>query len=372
MNLLLVTSVDAWTRSVATIHHYISAGRALGHNVSVYGEPDPDLPALPFTTDLRDVDLALFIIQVPSDFPDMPYLARVIDGVPREKRVALDLWGRFNDTIRLEHDFNHLEKLDGHLGWEWEDVFRAISDTILQPTQAPLRTEVRSFLFHAFEPAAVVKPYATAEEAATDWREAMGSEKRYGVMYVGSNWQRWEQVRRFLESYEPASLEIGRACLAGWDWANRPDWAVEKGIMGIDTDRNLLARLDVQVRDGVRFDEVVGLLSTARFAPIFHRPLFRHLGFVTNRTFETFYADTLPILMLPREFVEKTYGQAALALVPGDAIAAHLRDALARPEFYWDAVLKTRSHLARHHSYQVRFQELQALVGGQAEAGPAA
>ncbi len=74
--------------------------------------------------------------------------------------------------------------------------------------------------------------------------------------------------------------------------------------MGIDTDPALLARLDVEVRDGVRFDEVVGLLGKARFAPVFHRPLFRHLGFVTNRTFETFYADTLPVLMLPRDFVK--------------------------------------------------------------------
>ena len=84
------------------------------------------------------------------------------------------------------------------------------------------------------------------------------------------------------------------------------------GIMGIDTDPALLARLGVEVRDGVRFDEVVGLLGQARFAPVFHRPLFRHLGFVTNRTFETFYADSLPVLMLPRDFVAAIYGEAAL------------------------------------------------------------
>ena len=54
----------------------------------------------------------------------MPHLARVLDGIPREKRVVVDLWGRFNDTIRVDHDFNHLEKLDGHPGWEWEDAIR--------------------------------------------------------------------------------------------------------------------------------------------------------------------------------------------------------------------------------------------------------
>ena len=102
--------------------------------------------------------------------------------------------------------------------------------------------------------------------------------------------------------------------------------------MGIDTDPALLARLGVEARDGVRFDEVVGLLGQAKFAPVIHRPLFRHLGIVTNRTFETFYADSLPILLLPRDFVAAIYGEAALALVPGEDIAAHLDDALSRPE----------------------------------------
>ena len=169
MRLLLVTSVDPWVRSVATVHKFVAAGRALGHDIAVYGEPHPGLPTLPFTTDLDGVDLALFVVQVPSDFPDMPYLARLLDGIPRERRVVIDLWGRFNDTIRLEHDFNHLEKLDGHAGWEWEEGLRAISDTILQPTLSPLRRGVGSFLFHGFDPAAVVKPHRTAREAAAAW-----------------------------------------------------------------------------------------------------------------------------------------------------------------------------------------------------------
>ena len=216
--------------------------------------------------------------------------------------MVVDLWGRFNDTIRLDHDFNHLEKLDGHLGWEWEDAIQAVSGTILQPTLAPLRPNVRSFLFHGYDPGSVARPYETAREAAAAWSAAGPAEKPYGVMYVGSNWQRWDQVRRFLEQYGPARGEVGQACLVGWDWGQRPDWAVQKGIMGIDTDPALLAELDVEVRHGVRFDEVTGLLGKARFAPVFHRPLFRHLGFVTNRTFETFYADALPVLMLPARF----------------------------------------------------------------------
>jgi hypothetical protein len=371
MKLLIVNAVDPWTRSAATVHAYVSAGNKLGHDVLVYGDPNPELPSLPFTTDLDGVDLALFVVQVTWDFPDMPHLARLLDRIPRAQRVVVDLWGRFNDTVRVDHDFNHLEKLDGHPGLEWVEAFEAISDTVLQPTLAPLRSDVRSFLFHGFNPGSVDRPYADAEEAAVAWRAAGASEKPYGVMYVGSNWQRWDQVRRFLEQYGRARTEVGRVSLVGWDWGARPDWAVQNGIMGIDTDATLLADLGVEVGDGVRFDEVVRLLGKARFAPIFHRPLFRHLGFVTNRTFETFYADALPVLMLPRDFVAEICGPAALTLVPGEDVAAHMVDALKRPEVYWDAVLQTRAHLAANHSYARRFADLKHLVDGGSRSGDA-
>ena len=126
--------------------------RALGHDVALFGPPNPNLPALPYTTDLGGVDLALFVVQVPADFPQMPHLAHLIDTIPREKRAVVDLWGRYNETIFVDHDFNHLEKLDGHMGWEWEEAFRATSDIILQPTLKPLRTDAGSFLFHGFAP----------------------------------------------------------------------------------------------------------------------------------------------------------------------------------------------------------------------------
>jgi hypothetical protein len=92
---------------------------------------------------------------------------------------------------------------------------------------------------------------------------------------------------------------------------------------------------------------------------------------VTNRTFETFYADAIPVLMLPRDFVTAVYGPAALALVPGTDVGAYLTDALERPEPYWDVVLQTRSHLARHHSYAQRFKELGGLVEDRARSGAA-
>ncbi len=358
MKILFVTELNPWVRSVSTVHRYVAAGRRLGHEIVVYGEANPDLPQVPFTTDLSGVDFAVFAVHVPNDFPDMPCLARMLDGIPRQRRIVLDLWGRYNETIRLEHDFNHLEKIDGHPAWEWTEAMESVSDHILQPTLSPVRPTAKSFLFHGFDAEMVVKPYASAKEAAAAWQAG----KSYGAMYIGNNWHRWHQIRAFLETYGQVRDAAGKFALVGWDWGQRPNWAIETGLAGVDTDPDWLAQQGVEVHDGVRFDEVVGKLSTARFAPVFHRPVFKHLNLVTNRTFETFYADTLPVLMLPKAFVAAIYGEAALALVPSGSVADHMRKALSAPEPYWDAVLQTRMYLARNHSFDRRIGELEAVL----------
>jgi hypothetical protein len=365
MKVLLVVELDPWVRSVSTVHRYVAAGRRLGHDIVVYGEANAELPQLPFTTDLSGIDLALFIVQVPNDFPDMPYLARLLDGIPRERRVVLDIWGRYNETIRLDHDFNHLEKIDAHLEWEWVEAMDAVSDHVLQPTLSPVRLGAKPFLFHGFDPEMVAKPYASAKDAAAAWR----SGKSYGAMYVGNNWHRWHQLRAFLDEFAQVRDSAGKFCLTGWDWRQRPNWAIESGIAGVDTDPDYLEAQGVEVRDGVRFDEVISLLGTAKFAPVLHRPLFKYLNLVTNRTFETFCADTVPVLMLPHEFVSAIYGKAALALVPSASVADHLKKVLSDPEPYWDAVLQTRKHLAQNHSFERRIAEIEALLAERKPAG---
>lgn len=359
MKLLLVSKLDRSARAVSTLVKYIQVGKALGHEVAIFGEAVSDVPGVAYSLDVGGFDFALFIIYNPSDFPELPYLARLLDGMPKERRVIIDCWGRYNETIRLEHDFNHLERLDGHQGWEWVEGFQAVSDRILQPTLSPLRADVRPFLFHAYEPGAVARPHRSPHEAAQAWSNGA---KPYGVVYVGNNWQRWSQIRRFLEAVEPIRDKLGPICLAGWDWDRRPDWAVEHGLQGVDVDSALLKRLGVETRWAIPFNEVIEFVGQGRFCPIFHRPLFNHLGLVTNRTFETFCSDTIPLLMLSDELIEAIYGADARPLAPGADVAGRLADMIHHPDVYWEAVLKTRAHLATHHSYQRRFKELLAIL----------
>ena len=359
MNLLLVSKLARSARAINAIANYVAAAVRLGHQIAVFGERDAEFPDLRFSLDAGGFDFAIFIVYTPSDFPDLPYLANLLDGMPKSRRVIVDCTGRYNDTVRVEHDFNHLEKIDGHQSWEWIEAFQSIADRILQPTLTPRRADVGSFLFHAYDPSAVARPFRSAAEAARHWSEG---ERKYGAAYVGHNWQRWTQLRPFLEKAASVSPPLGTAALVGGDWQRRPDWAVQLGIKGCDVDPELLDRLGVERRDPIPYAEVRDFLGNARFSPIVHRPLFNSLGLVTNRTFETFVADTLPVVMLPRELAQSIYGPDVDRLVPDEDVAARLTDMVRDPEPYWEALLRVRAHLAEHHSYEQRLRELVALL----------
>jgi hypothetical protein len=362
MKLLIVSRLDRSARAISTIAGYARTGKALGHEVAVFGEQKSGPPGIPLTLSVKNYDFVIFVVYDAPDFPDLPYLAQLLDGVPKDRRVIIDCTGRYNETIRVEHDFNHLEKIDNHQGWEWVEGIQAVSNRVLQPTLAPLRPDVRPFLFHAFDPASVAHPYESAPAAVRGWSGVDGTPKPYGVAYVGHNWQRWTQIRRFFEAIEPLRDRVGPMCLAGWRWDERPEWAIERGVAGVDTDPAFLKKLGVETKPPIQYHEMIQFMGQARFCPVFHRPVFNHLGLVTVRTFETFCADTIPILMLPDNLVDAVYGPAGASLAPGDDVTGRLTELLDRPEDCWDAVLKTRAHLAQHHSYQQRFKELLAIL----------
>ena len=116
MNLLFVSKLDRFARAVNTITKYVEVGKALGHEIAVFGEQSSEFPSVPYSLDVKKFDFAIFVIYETQDFPDLPYLAYLLDDVPRERRIIVDCTGRYNETIQIEHDFNHLEKMDNHMG----------------------------------------------------------------------------------------------------------------------------------------------------------------------------------------------------------------------------------------------------------------
>src|SRR5262249_34916880 len=157
--------------------------------------------------------------------------------------------------------------MDGHQGWEWIEGFQAVSNRILQPALKPLRSDVCSFLWHGFDPGAVARHYASPVQAAQLW-SSNSKERPYGMIYVGHNWQRWSQMTRLSQVFEPLCPDIGPICLAGCDWDKRPEWAEQLGVLGANVEPELLKRVRVQTKPPIPFDEVISFTGQARFSPI--------------------------------------------------------------------------------------------------------
>jgi len=334
--------------SAQDIHNYAQVAKALGHEVVLYGPPNP-ASAFPYSLDVRPTDAVIFIFEFTTrlDYGEKMALLRLVGQVPRERRVVIDCDGKYNDALHVVGDTNHP---DAQASRSWIAVCDSLADKILQPTFHPLRPNVRPFFFHAYNP---------AWEVPLDFRA-----KAYGMVYVGNNWFRWRALRRVLEAVAPVRAQVGRLALVGQGWYSFTPWGGPATIeVAVYTEPEYLAGLGVEVRAPVRFDEVIAWMGQGVFSPVIYRPLFDQLQLVTCRTYETVAANTIPVFGQEAAFVAEVYGEEAVALVlPEEGATEQLREIVQRPEAYAGIVARMRQHLREKYAYEVRLRDLIQIV----------
>jgi hypothetical protein len=307
---------------------------------------------LTYSLDVESVDTVIFILEwlLYLHHGGPLNLVKLVSKVPKSRRIVIDCDGMYNDVVRIDGDYNHLDPAASR---RWIELCDGLSDKIYQPTLHPLRPNVGTFLFHAYDP---------IWEVPLDF-----CAKEYGMVYVGNNWFRWRALQRLLETIEPVREQVGRIALVGYSWDAMPYW-VESPLRetACYTDPVYLQRLDVEIMPPVPVEQVINSMSQGVFSPVLVRPLFNHLGLVTCRTFETPAANTIPLFNLDEEYVREIYGEQALELVLGPRAVDQILDVLLRPEHYAEIVRGIRHHLNEHHSYSVRLQELIEIVGNPA------
>ena len=348
MRLIFVHYVYEDRGSAQDLHNYAEIAKALGHEVVVYGPPDGK-SSFNYSLDIRSDDAVIFIFEWTTELQRGDHLdfARLVGKVPRERRVIIDCDGKYNDAISVVGDCNHA---DTAASQHWVDVCDSLSHKIYQPTFHPLRPNVRTFFFHAYNP---------AWEMPLDF-----SAKEYGMFYVGHNWFRWRPMHQVLKVVEPIRDQVGRIGMVGHGWASPPPWANATIIEdAYYSDPDYLRRLNIEVMPPILFDQVIESMGKGIFHPVVYRPLFNRLQLVTCRTFETFAASTIPLFGLDELYVHEIYGERALELVLGDERPHEkILDVLSRPEHYTEIVIEIRRHLAKRHSYAARLQELINIV----------
>jgi glycosyltransferase involved in cell wall biosynthesis len=348
MRLMFFYRVGEDVGSAQTIRNYAQVARALGHEIAVYGKPRPASP-VPYSLDVESADAVVFIFEfcLELHYAGFLNLVRLISKVPRERRIVIDDDGAYNDMIQVNGDYNHLSTADSRARTE---LFESISDKILQPTFHPVRPNVRTFLFHAYNPALEV-PLAFRT-------------KQNGMYYVGHNWFRWRALCRVLEAVRPIREHIGRIGIAGYGWEEPARW-IEPQLREVAcyTDPSYLAQFSVEFLGPVPVTQVVSSMSRGIFCPVLVRPLFNHLRLANPRLFETPAANTIPVFGLDPEYVREIYGDEATALVlPTIDPADKVLDIIERPDYYGTIVRHIRRRLAERHSYETRLQELIEIV----------
>jgi glycosyltransferase involved in cell wall biosynthesis len=334
--------------SAQDLYNYTHVARALGHEVVLYGPYGTPNSASPFTyaKDIGFADAVIFIFEFTTD-ADALDLVRLVSKVPRRRRVVIDCDGGYNDPISLVGDVNHPDEAASR---RWVEVCDSLSDKVYQPTYQPLRPNVGTFFFHAYNP---------AWEQPLDFRA-----KEYGMVYVGNNWFRWRAMERLLRALEPIRERVGRIGLVGHGWEPSDSWGDPTLIEdAFYTDPQYLRQLGIEVRPPVRFDQVVAWMGKGVFTPVIYRPLFDYLRLVTCRTFETPAANVIPLFTQDADWVREIYGDEAIELVvPDEQPQEKILDLVSRPERYEDIVRGMRRHLAEKYSYGAQLRELIAIV----------
>jgi hypothetical protein len=348
MRLMFVHWVLEDRGSAQDMHHYVEVAKDLGHEVALYGRPlGPS--AFNYSLDIASADAVIFLNEWTTEVQhgDRMDVVRLVAKVPRERRVVVDLDGKYNDVIKVVGDYNHADEAEGR---RWVEVCDSLTDKIYQATLHPLRPNVRPFLFHAYSP---------TWEVPLDF-----SAKAYGMYCVGNNWFRWRPMRRVLQAIEPVRREVGRIGLVGSGWNSPAPWT--SPTLSADayyTDPDYLEKMGVEVKPSIHFTQVIESMSKGVFMPVIYRPLFDHLRMVTCRTFETPAANTIPLFTQDPEFVEEIFGEEALDLtLPNERPHEKILGILQRPEHYAPLVKRLRRRLAEKHSYAARLHELIDVV----------
>src|SRR5712691_9387725 len=171
--------------SAQDILQYARVAKSLGHEVVMYA-PEEAGSTFQCSLDLESADAVIFVFEWNLYlFPGGDEkkrsghrdglmgighlnVVRLFSRIPRNRRVILDCDGMYNDSTHVCGDFNHL---DAEASRRRTELCDSLSDKIFQPTDRPLRSNVRPFLFHAYDPA---------------WERPLELDhKDYGMIYVG-------------------------------------------------------------------------------------------------------------------------------------------------------------------------------------------
>jgi len=350
VNILFVMKHRGNAGNTHAVANYMRVAPRYGHTVAMYGDPQPHLPHLKFSTDVRAFDRVAYLFE--SELYRIKPLREValLATIPKRHRLIFDMDGMYNPVIELDgYDSNHCSETERA---RWIEYYDSLADRVAKPTLAPPNNQrVRAMIFYGYDPILEVDP-------------ASAPPKQYDILHVGHNWWRWREVAgSLLPAFRQIRDQVGEIGFIGAWWDKPPEEGPAAGPEeAFRSDPEVFRQLRIRTEAAVVYTDVVRTMSAARINIFTQRPVLHHLKHLTLKWFEIFYADTVPLLMLDEDLAVAVYGEAARELVLPGRVAQKLLDALRRPDHYRGVVEDVRRHLAAHYSYDRRFEELVAAM----------
>ncbi|MBU1164784.1 hypothetical protein KKA15_04455 [Patescibacteria group bacterium] len=261
------------------------------------------------------------------------------DGkIPQNKTILVDNDGKYSPPIFCKNDSNH-NSLKEYLFWLF--IFERLSCKILQPSLGESLTNgVESFIFYGINDQA-----RTIEEV----------EKEYDLLYLGNNWHRWEDIKDLLLGISSIRRHVPKIGLIG-------NWWLSDFLEGYKeatwSDPALLEKQSVIVKSPPSYGQVEKTMSKGKMNPIFIRAILRKMKFVTPRMFETFLANTIPLLPDYFDYAIDLYGSEVMPLIMSNGVNNTVMSILDNYEQIQRLCQSIREKLIREHSYKIKLEQL--------------
>lgn len=303
---------------------YIKAGKLLGHDVRVseFGYIDETIrKIIPIAPRSWDVDI-LVIVYESYPFLSEVDLDQIRKHVPRSKILLID------------PDSNYLT-LEPYK--YWTKLYDSLSDKVLQPTLDKItKNNIYKFIYFGID----------------NNNQFNKVKKDFDLLYVGNNWYRWEDIYNLTNSISSIRSQLKKVAVMGNYWDGNKMKGYEKVT---NSDPDFFKVNNIKIIKPALYGRVETSMSRALINPIFVRPELNKLKLVTPRMFETFSADTVPVI--PEYFTHaiELYGDAVKELIlSNEKILMILHDY----KKYLNISKSIRNKLIVEHSYEIRLKEL--------------
>jgi len=281
----------------------------------------------------------LFIISYESySFLTKQNLDLICKTIPRKKRIIIDSDAKYSPLLSKNGDSNHLDNKSFKY---WQSLYDSLSDIVLQPIiKSEKNSKIKSFLYFGMD---------------KHLNKIPKIKKEFELLYVGNNWHRWSDMKSLIMGLKNYRSVVKNIAIIGKWW----DKETASGFESVTkSNSQFLEKNNIKLFKSAPYGQVELSMSRGLLNPILIRPILNSLKLITPRMFETFVANTVPLIPSYFTHATKLYGSEISKFIISKNSGNDIEKIIKNYKKYNLIAAKIREELFSKHSYEVRIKEL--------------